>query len=176
MQIDKKLKILYMLQILIFIPSIFIIIYLILHCVTFNDIVAIKPDTILILLGNFAIAYYIASIINQKIKKEELVIGNSFEELDYLMKLIIELRDTLQDTNKINIDTSARYISLINLQIDLIKKYSFIEDNHIKKLKQFHSKLDKYLTEDENNINMDYKKQLLFMEKRILVIKSEILK
>lgn len=136
--------------------------------------ISIKLDTILIVTANLLIAYWISSIINKKHKNEELKVSNCFKELEYISDLVIELREVIKKKN-LEEDNSNRFMSLLNLQIDLINKYKFINDEHKNKLTYLYQKLDIELT-SENNINEEYKHTLLFIEKRILVIKSDILK
>ncbi len=60
--------------------------------------VSFKADTVLILLGNFLIAYYIASIINTKNKYEELTIDRAFKEIEYLEDFLqVLLKENIQE-------------------------------------------------------------------------------
>jgi len=156
-----------------FITAIFMAILLVLLCIKINSEVAIKPDTLLLVAGNFAIAYWISSIINKKHKNNELKISNCFDELDSLLVLINRLRETIKN-EEFDDDYSLRSMSLINLQIDLIKQYPFIEDENTNTLFNEYEKLNTYLT-GSTNIDDNYKHALLALEKRILVIKSQIL-
>jgi len=142
-------------------------------CMTLNKMVTIKPDTFLIVLGNFGIAYWIASVINKKHKTDELKIHSCFEELNNLEKLISNLRETIKK-EKHDDEYINRVKSLINLQIDLVSKYKFIQNEHIIKLKEEYRTLD-YMLTGENQIQENYKLSLLSIEKKALVIKSEIL-
>ena len=119
------------------------------------------------------LAYWIASVINKKHKSDELKVNSSFEELDSLLAFISELRKTI-DEDKFDDDYSYRAMSLINLQISLICKYPFIETQDKEKLISKYAKLNVMLT-DNNEIDMEYKRILLAIEKRVLVIKSVIL-
>lgn len=157
----------------IFITAIITAIILSALCVKFKSLTTVKLDTLLLIMGNFGIAYWISTVINKKHKDNELKIDNCFEELDNLLKLIIELRDII-NTDKFNDDHSYRLMSLLNLQIDLIGKYSFIDKKHQNELTKEYKKLDDKLT-GSNTIDSNYKLPLLSIEKRILVIKSEIL-
>lgn len=109
---------------------------------------SLKADTLLLVFGNFSIAYWISTKINKKHKNEELIVNNCFEELNSFMTLITDLRKTIKD-KEFDDDYSKRAMSLFNLQIDLIGKYNFIKEEH--------------------------KSKLIQLEKKILVIKSEIL-
>lgn len=133
----------------------------------------VKADTFLLVLGNFTVAIYIASVLNKEHKKNELKIENCFKELLSLEKLIDSLRTLddipLQDDYALN-----RYTSLIRLQISLISKYPFVNEEDIKKLDDYMSSLDEELTGKEV-INQNYKNTIVQFEKRILVIKSNIL-
>lgn len=142
-------------------------------CMTLNKMVTIKPNTFLIVLGNFGIAYWIASVINKKHKTDELKIHSCFEELNNLEKLISNLRETIKK-EKHDDEYINRVKSLINLQIDLVSKYEFIQNEHIIKLKEEYRTLD-YMLTGENQIQENYKLSLLSIEKKALVIKSEIL-
>jgi len=142
-------------------------------CMTLNKMVTIKLDTFLIVLGNFGIAYWIASVINKKHKTDELKIHSCFEELNNLEKLISNLRETIKK-EKHDDEYINRIKSLINLQIDLVSKYKFIQNEHIIKLKEEYRTLD-YMLTGENQIQENYKLSLLSIEKKALVIKSEIL-
>lgn len=157
----------------VLVTSIFMAIIFTILCIRTNHIISIKPDTLLLVAGNFAIAYWISSIINKKHKNNELKISNCFDELDSLLELLNDLRITLKD-NKFDDDYSFRSMSLINLQIDLVNQYSFIEKKHMDTLLEEYQKLDKFLT-GQSDINDKYKLSLLNLEKRILVIKSQIL-
>lgn len=132
----------------------------------------LKIDTLLIIFGNFAIAFYIASIINTKNKNHELKIENCYKELESLEKYLENLSSI--DIKKPDEHLVNRYSSLINLQIDLIRNYAFIKNEHINTLKKHYASLNKELT-DSNTINENFKNTILLIEKRILVIKSDIL-
>ncbi len=130
----------------------------------------IKIDTVLIVLGNFSIAYYIASIINTKNKHEELTIDRSFKEIEYLEGFLqVLLKNDIQEY-EIN-----KNLSFINLQISLMEKYTFIKKEDTAKLKTYYRVLNKELTGDANNIDQNYKNTISLMEKRLLVIKNNIL-
>jgi len=157
----------------VFMTSVILAIILAVLCVHVNYSVSLKPDTLLLVGGNFAIAYWIASVINKKHKNNELKISNCFAELDSLLLLLNKLRIAIKDDN-FDDDYSFRSMSIINLQIDLIKQYPFIEEEHKDALFEDYQKLNKSLT-GETTINDNYKIVLLKLEKRILVIKSQIL-
>ena len=132
----------------------------------------IKADTILLVLGNFLIAVYIAGVLNKKHKNYELKIESCYKELDRLedyLNVLREMPSLIQNEDIIN-----RQSSLVNLQISLISKYSFIKDGHIIKLKNYYTSLDKELS-GNSIIDQNYKNTILQFEKRILVIKSDIL-
>lgn len=164
---------------------VFLIFFLVLVFVFKSDIhidinfklvpVELKYDTILNILGNFAIAIYIASIISKKQKNQELKIDNCFKELNSLLDLFKELRSSINNNNNNLEDNLIRYLALISLQIQLIKKYNFISDLYKNKLDEQYYKLDTYLTEVVDEINQDYKHSLLQLERIILNIKSDIL-
>ncbi len=158
---------------LIFIPASLTALILAIICIEFNNSVPIKPDTFLLVLGNLGIAYYISTIINKEHKDNELKVSNCFKELDSLLELVSELRQAITD-NKFNDDFASRSMSLISLQISLIKRYLYIEDIHIDKLLSYYKKLNTMLT-DSDEIDLNYKHQLLAIEKKVFVIKSEIL-
>lgn len=129
------------------------------------------------------IALYIASIITKKQKNQELRIDNCFKELDCLLNLINELRSSLNDnsnsTNDSGIlqtkeDDIRRYLSLISLQIELIKKYEFISHDFKDKLFAEYYIFDGHLT-GSDEINFEYKHSALQLERIILNIKSNIL-
>lgn len=88
----------------------------------------LKLDTIVLVIGNFVIALFIAYYIGRKNKNQELIIDNCFQELNYLLELINELRYEIQKEEKCNFfeDKSIRFIALAMLQIQLIKNYDFI--------------------------------------------------
>lgn len=165
---------------------VFLIFFLVLVFVFKSDIhidinfklipIEFKYDTILNILGNFAIAMYIASIISKKQKNQELKIDNCFKELNSLLDLFKELRFSINDNdnNKLE-DDLIRYLALISLQIQLIKKYNFISDLYKNKLDEQYYELNTYLTEVVDEINQDYKHSLLQLERTILNIKSNIL-
>jgi len=157
----------------VFMTSMIMAIILVVLCVHVNNSISIKPDTLLLVGGNFVIAYWISSIINKKHKNNELKISNCFEELDSLLLLLNELRTTIKNDN-FDDDYSFRSMSIINLQIDLIKQYSFINKEHMDALFEDYKKLNISLT-GESEINDNYKISLLNLEKKILVIKSQIL-
>ncbi len=130
----------------------------------------IRIDTILIVLGNFSIAYYIASIINTKNKHVELMIDRSFKEIEYLEGFLqVLLKEDIQEY-EIN-----KNLSFINLQISLMEKYIFIKKEDTTKLKMYYRTLNQELTEDIDNINQNFKNTISQMEKRLLVIKNNIL-
>ena len=134
-----------------------------------------KIDSLIMILGNFGIAFYIAHVINKKNKNEELKIDNCFQELDHLLKLISELRCEIQSSKEETLnDALIRFTSLIMLQIELIGKYDFINLSHKTKLTTQYSKLDIELTGD-NEIDVNYKQSLLQLERTVLNIKSDIL-
>jgi hypothetical protein len=135
----------------------------------------LKYDTIINILGNFAIAIYIASIISKKQKNQELKIDNCFKELDSLLDLFSKLRNSIMLNNNTLEDDLIRYLALISLQIQLINKYNFISEVYKDKLNQEYYKLNTYLTEEVDEINKNYKHPLLQLEKIILNIKSNIL-
>lgn len=91
-----------------------------------NFTLDIKIDTIVLVLGNLAIAVYIAAVLNKNHRNHELKIDNCFKELVSLEALIKELRECkstkIQNDNFLN-----RISSLTRLQIDLISKYPFIQ-------------------------------------------------
>lgn len=132
----------------------------------------IKADTALLILGNFAIAYWISIVINKKNRNEELHIKNCFDELDALLIRLCGLRKICNKDPESDNDI-LRILSLINLQIDLIEKYKFIDNKHTEKLKKQYNQLNTNLTDDPKN--KDYNLNLLTLEKEILVIKSDIL-
>jgi hypothetical protein len=132
----------------------------------------IKIDTIVLVFGNLLIAVYITAVLNKKHKNYELKIESCYKELDRLEDFLKILRETpplVPNEYIIN-----RQSSLVNLQISLISKYNFIKDGHIKKLKNYYTSLDKELTGD-NTVDQNYMNTILQFEKRILVIKSDIL-
>ena len=143
----------------IFMTSVIMAIILSAICIKFKSIFSIKPDTFLLVFGNFGIAYWIASVINKKHKNDELKVNSFFEELDGLFELISDLRKTINE-NEFNDDYSYRSMSLINLQIDLISKYEFIEREESKELITKYAELDKMLT-GNNEINQEYKMILI---------------
>jgi len=145
----------------------FIIIFII---IVFNISFNVRLDSIILVLGNFAIAYYIAKKITKLQKTEELKITNCFKELDYLQKLIAELKNEISKKER-DLD---RIISLIMLQIELIKNYNFISEKSQNKIFAQFIHLEKQLT-GENDIDEGYKFSLLQIERSILRIKSEIL-
>lgn len=158
------------------IDNIIVIIPIVLMVLLINDVnisVNIKADTIILVLGNLAIAVYIASVLNKKYKNNELKLENCFKELISLEELLQTLRTIdntlIQDDYILN-----RHTSLIRLQVSLISKYIFIDKKDIEKLLQYTSKLDEELTGD-SVIDNNYKNTILQFEKRILVIKSNIL-
>lgn len=135
---------------------------------------SIKFDTILMVIGNFAIAFYIASAINKRLKNEELQINNCFKELDFLQNLLSEIRKSVFDNNTETQDNITRLMSLIVLQIELIKKYDYIGQIHKDRLFDQYYNLNKNLT-DSDTIDQNYKMSLLQLEREILNIKSSIL-
>ncbi|HIP35938.1 MAG TPA: hypothetical protein EYG85_03695 [Crocinitomix sp.] len=157
----------------IFMTSVIMAIILSAICIKFKSIFSIKPDTFLLVFGNFGIAYWIASVINKKHKNDELKVNSFFEELDSLLELISDLRKTINQ-DKFDDDYSYRSMSLINLQIDLIFKYEFIECKDTEELITKYAELNTMLTGNDK-IDVEYKRILIAIEKRILVIKSEIL-
>lgn len=158
------------------IDNIIVIIPIVLMVLLINDInisLNIKADTIILVLGNLAIAVYIASVLNKKYKNHELKLENCFKELISLEELLQTLRTIdntlIQDDYILN-----RHTSLIRLQVSLISKYTFINEKDIEKLLQYTSKLDEELT-GGSVVDSNYKNTILQFEKRILVIKSNIL-
>lgn len=136
---------------------------------------SVKADTILLILGNFAIAYYIAVQINKKHKNEELIKDNCFKEIDFLLESFEALREAVKKSSDDDLDDFiVRFDSLTSLQIDLIKKYNFISHTHKEQLSDHFYKLNKYLT-DENSIHQNYKIELLRLEETLLNIKNSIL-
>ena len=93
-----------------------------------------------------------------------------------MLDLFKELRFSINDNdnNKLE-DDLIRYLALISLQIQLIKKYNFISDLYKNKLDEQYYELNTYLTEVVDEINQDYKHSLLQLERTILNIKSNIL-
>lgn len=134
----------------------------------------VRFDTVLLILGNFAIAYYIAVQINKKHKNEELIKDNCFKELDFLLESLDKLRTTIAKKDNDLEDFLVRFDSLASLQIELIKKYNFISDQSKKQLSDYFYELSKHLT-DSDIIDEDYKISLLRLEETILNIKSNIL-
>lgn len=132
-----------------------------------------KSDSFLIVVGNFLIAYYIAQIINKKHKNEELKIHSCFNEIDQLLKLIKDLKKAIKK-NKIKDDDSTRFMTLILLQIDLISNYKFVKNVHTDKLMEYYNKLDNTITGTDTVLE-EYQFYLLQIEKKVLVIKSDIL-
>lgn len=165
---DNVLNILLALVIISLILLVFIDLY-----INYSNFIPIKADTFVLVLGNILIALWISIIINKKQKSDELKVSNCFEELENLSNLILELRKLVSD-NEFTEDSSNRIMSLINLQIDLIKKYDFIDEENIEKLKKYYKDLDANLT-NQNTIDDNYKYPLLLLEKKIYVIKSQIL-
>lgn len=108
----------------------------------------------------------------------ELKIDNCFKELDHLLCLINELRDCISKfkSKKEELeDIKIRYLSLISLQIQLVKNYTFISKEFNDKLDEHYRGLDKSLTGD-NDIDCEkYKYFSLQLEKTILNVKSKIL-
>ena len=139
-----------------------------------NITINAKIDTFALIFGNFLIAYFIAAAITKKHKDTELKITNCFKELDYLLNLVYALRTEIKANNDTLEDFIVRFDSLSSLQIELIKKYSFINSNSKRKLSDEHYKLSKSLT-DDSTINDDYKIYLLRIEEIVLNIKSNIL-
>lgn len=139
--------------------------------------IELKYDTILGILGNLMIAVYIASVISKKQKNDELKIDNCFKELNHLLCLLNELRTHImdeQEENKLD-DIKIRYMSLISLQIELVKKYKFIPKHFNDKLAEHYRNLDKSLTSENTICHEDYKHSSLQLERVILNIKSNIL-
>jgi len=156
---------------IVILPIILMVIFLNLG-INLNFDMNIKIDTIILVIGNLLIAVYIASVLNKRHKNYELKIENCYKELDRLedyLKTLREMPTLIPDEGIIN-----RHSSLVNLQISLITKYSFIKKEHIDKLKKYYSDLDKELS-GSNSIDINYKNTILLFEKRILVIKSDIL-
>lgn len=138
--------------------------------------IELKYDTLFNFVGNLFIAMYIASVIAKKQKNVELKIDNCFKELDSLLDLLKELRNFVIANNTDNLeDNLIRYLALISLQIQLVKKYNFIIQSSKDKLDEQYYELNTYLTEEVNEINQEYKYSLLQLEKTILNIKSNIL-
>ncbi len=129
----------------------------------------ISLNTVILVAGNFMIAYYVASIINTKNKGQELLVERCFKELESLDEYLNSLQTKKDDEFFIN-----RNLSLINLQISLLNKYNFIKQEDMKKLKTYYKRLKNELTES-NNIDENYKNTIMQIEKRLLVIKSNIL-
>ena len=158
------------------IDNIIVITPIVLMVLLINDInisLKIKADTIILVLGNLAIAVYIASVLNKKHKNHELKLENCFKELISLEKLLQTLR-TIDNTRIQDDYVLNRHTSLIRLQVRLISKYTFINKQDIEKLLQYTSKLDEELT-GGSVVDSNYKNIILQFEKRILVIKSNIL-
>ena len=137
--------------------------------ITFNA----KIDSLIIVFGNLIVASFIAFAITKRHKNEELKIGNCFKELDNLLELLAMLRTKIAK-NKDLIDNITRFDSLTSLQIQLIKKYSFINEKYKEELSDEYYKLNISLT-DSDIINDNYKMALLRIEEIILNIKSDIL-
>lgn len=156
------------------IPS-FLLVFFFFTDVNFSFSTSLKFDSILIVLGNFLIAIFIASVINKEHKNVELKIDNCFKELDSLLTLFNELRQIINE-NKFLEDNIIRYDGLISLQIQLIKKYNFVPLEYIEKLDKEYYQLNTFLTEEDNKIDDKYKYALLNMEYYVLNIKSCILK
>lgn len=133
-----------------------------------------KIDSFIILFGNFIIVYFIASSINKKHKNEELKIDNCFQELDSLLILLSDLRTAIKDNTDDLEDFIIRFDSLLSLQIELIKKYSFINDSDKEKLSDYYYALSNHLT-GEDTVDENYKISLLRIEETVLNIKSDIL-
>jgi hypothetical protein len=136
----------------------------------------IKLDTIILVSGNFMIALFIAYYIGRKNKNQELIIDNCFEELNYLLTLVDELRVEIQKEPRCSFfeDKVTRFIALAMLQIQLIKKYDLVVEYDKNELDEKFSNLDKSLT-GESNIDENIAFHLLQIESRILNIKSNIL-
>ena len=138
-----------------------------------------KIDTILLIFGNFAIAYYISVQINKKHKNEDQLKENCFKELDYILDLISDFRDKVEeideDTYTATEDVIVRFDSILSLQIELLKKYSFIDTKLNEQLFKHYYALNRYITENTNTIHKDYKIALLRLEETIINIKSSIL-
>lgn len=132
-----------------------------------------KIDSFIIVLGNLIVASFIAFAITKRHKNEELKINNCFKELDYLLELLVILRTKINE-NEDMIDNITRFDSLISLQIQLIKKYSFINEKYNEELSDEYYKLNISLT-DSDTIDDNYKMALLRIEEIILNIKSDIL-
>lgn len=131
----------------------------------------LKIDSLVMVLGNFTIAYYIAKKITKSQKTEELKINNCFKELDYLQQLITELKNGIKTKCEHDI---TRGISLIMLQIELIKNYSFVPYEIQEKIFNQFKLLEKQLT-GEDTIDEGYMFSILQIERTILNIKSKIL-
>jgi|GEM_PF-6226219 len=159
-------------NILTIVPALVMALFLTLG-IDLNIIIDIKADTIILVLGNLAIAVYIASILNKGHRNYELKVENCFKELMSLEEYLKTLREM---SNKLLKDdyTLNRHSSLINLQISLISKYSFINKTDINKLKEYYLQLNIELT-GKDTVDQNYRNTILQFEKRILVIKSSIL-
>lgn len=138
-----------------------------------NITLDIKLDTIVLVLGNLAIALFITAVLSRRHKNQELKIENCFKELVSFEELIKELRE-IDNTLMQNDSFLNRITSLTRLQIELISKYPFIQENDIQTLKKWSSQLDKELTGSQT-VDQNYKNTIVQIEKRILVIKSNIL-
>lgn len=136
----------------------------------------ITGDTVIQVLGNVLIAYYITNLITKKQKTEELNINRCFIELDNLTQLTNDIRNILDKKLNINDDFKQilRLFSLLSLQIELIKKYTFISEESKNNLGSFYNTLNDMVTGDE--LNEEYDLILLKIEQKVLVIKSSILK
>lgn len=156
------------------ITAFFLISIVAISCTNYTQFTFPKSDSFLIVFGNLAIAIYIATIINKKNKNEELKIDSCFKEIDQLLKLIKLLRRSVNKDYQISDDSSFRLMSLISLQIDLIKNYNFINNDHLDKLDQYYRELDQNIT-GSDIVSEVYLQTLLQIEKRLLVIKSDIL-
>ena len=115
----------------VFMTSVILAIILAVLCVHANYSVSIKPDTLLLVGGNFAIAYWIASVINKKHKNNELKISNCFAELDSLLLLLNKLRIAIKDDN-FDIDDIKHHFG-IDFTYDDFKKhfYGLLEEGKI---------------------------------------------
>lgn len=131
----------------------------------------ISLNTILLIAGNFAIAYYIASKINLQNKHKELSIERCFKDIEIFeeyLKSAVAMDTASADEYLIN-----KTNSFTNLLTEMLSKYSFIEKEHIEKLKGYCITLSREF--DPSGVDQNYKNTIMQIEKRLLVIKSSIL-
>jgi len=128
----------------------------------------ISLNTILLVCGNFLIAYYVASIINTKNKSQELLLERCFKELEYLDIFLNLLQEKITDDFTVN-----KNLSLISLQISLLSKYDFVKQEDTDKLTKYYRQLKNELT--GSTIENNYKNTIMQIEKRLLVVKNNIL-